>query len=313
MSRDHTRRYARLLVEHGVGLRPDQRLFVRCERVHRELALAIAEAGYDLGACKVELWFTDPLERALFVRRGRPEEIAAYHEQDRSWFHDAVRTRSPLIHLVGEELPRLAAELARTHPEAWTSFVAGAREARRVFYEHGIGRRICPWLIAAAATEGWGREVFPRLRPRAAKQRLAELIFAFTFADRADGAERLADQSRRLRERARRLDELAISEIRVRGGGCDLRIGLSDRARWQPAGSRTVSGQAFRANLPSEEVFTTPDRRRTRGRLAASRPFRTPDGILVKDLVLRFRDGRVAAFDAGEGRPRSWLGGQAAK
>ncbi|MEE8524123.1 MAG: aminopeptidase [Thermoanaerobaculia bacterium] len=98
-------------------------------------------------------------------------------------------------------------------------------------------------------------------------------------------------------------------EIHIHGGGNDLRVGLSGRARWRSCGWQTVGGQSFRANLPSEEVFTTPDRRLTHGRLAASKPFRTPDGELVKDLVVSFRQGRVETFDASEGKQAfaSWL------
>ncbi len=82
MERQNIRRYARLLVEHGVALRPGQRLFIRCETVHRRLALAIAEAAYDLGAAAVDHWWSDPLEKAMLARRGRPEAIAVYHQRD---------------------------------------------------------------------------------------------------------------------------------------------------------------------------------------------------------------------------------------
>ncbi len=302
MSVESLQRYARLLVEQGVDLRPDQRLFVRCERVHRDLALAIAEAAYDLGARHVDVHLGDPLQNALFIRRGRPEDIDAFHDRDRQWFNEVVRTRSPLIQLVGEEYPALAAELARTHPEAWAAFLSGFRDSQRVFLEHGIGRRICPWVIAPAATEGWARIVFPRLAAREAERRLASLIFAFAYADREDGSERLAEQARRLQRRARYLDQLAITEVEIHGGGNALRVRLSERARWRCCDWRTIGGQRFRANLPSEEVFTTPDRRFTDGRLVMSRPFRTPSCELVRDLVLHFRQGRIVEFDASEGR-----------
>lgn len=302
MNREHATRYARILVEHGVGLRPDQQLFVRSERVHRHLVLGIAEAAYDLGARRVDLWFSDPLEKALLVRRGRPEEIEACHERDRGWFNEVVRTRSPLILLVGEEFPQLPDQLARSHPQANAAFLRGARAARRVFLEHGIGRRICPWVLAAAPTARWARRVFPQLRAEQAETRLAELIFTFSCADRDDAAQVLAARVRRLEARARQLDALAITELRIRGGGSDLRVGLSARARWQSGAFETVRGHSFRGNLPSEEVFTTPDRRLTRGRLVASAPFRLADGVVVKNLVLSFRHGRVEAFDAGQGR-----------
>ena len=302
MHREHTRRYARLLVEHAVALRPDQRLFVRCETVHRRLALAIAEAAYDLGAAAVDHSWSEPLEKAMLVRRARPEAIAVYHQRDQSWFNEVVRTRSPVIMLVGEEFPQLAAELARSHPEASALFVDGASDARLAFQQYGIGRRLCPWVLAAAATPGWAQRVFPGKEPEEAEKLLAEWIFTFTGADRRDAGERLAAKARRLAARARWLDELAIRELRLYGGNSDLRIALSPRARWQSTTQQTVWGQSFHPNMPSEEIFTTPDRRLTHGRLAASMPFRVPNGVLVKDLVLRFRRGRVVEFAASAGK-----------
>jgi aminopeptidase len=142
-----------------------------------------------------------------------------------------------------------------------------------------------------------------------AYDRVADVVLEACFADR-DGALGLAvEHRRRLAARQRALDELRIAELHVTGGGNDLRIGLSPQARWIGASQETVSGQRFHCNLPSEESFTTPDRRRTRGRLVASRPFRTAAGLLVEGLKLEFRDGRVVDLDADRGKEgfAEWL------
>ena len=112
-----------------------------------------------------------------------------------------------------------------------------------------------------------------------------------------------------LKARCRQLDRLAITEIHVTGGDNDFRIRLPRGARWIGGSSTTVAGQTLFYNLPTEEVYTTPDRRETAGRITASRPFRWTGGPLVRDLVLRFRDGRVVDFDASSGAEAlaSWL------
>ncbi|MCP4550425.1 MAG: aminopeptidase, partial [bacterium] len=111
-----------------------------------------------------------------------------------------------------------------------------------------------------------------------------------------------AEKNRQVKARCRALNELEITTIEVSGGKTDLRVGLSRHARWEGGSQETIPGQLFYPNIPSEEVFTTPDRRRTQGRLAATMPFRTESGLLVRNLVLQFRDGGVVAFDAKEGR-----------
>ncbi len=302
MNEEHLDRYARLLVEHGAGLRQDQQLYVRGEVAHRDLALRVAEAGYDLGASAVHLRLKDPLEEAQLIRRAREEQLALHHDRNHRFLNDIVRSRSAVISLIGDEHPPLMPELARSHPERHSLFTGAAAVAAEGLRAYGINRGLCPWVVAGAATPGWASQVFPELPEAEATERLASLIFAFTHADRDDASQRAATKDRQLHARRRILNQLEIREIRITGGGSDLTVGFSDLTRWLGGSKETAFGQRFNANVPSEENFTTPDRRLTRGRLAATMPFRTHSGLLVKDLVLTFRDGRVVELEASEGR-----------
>ncbi len=309
MNEEHLDRYARLLVEHGAGLRRDQQLFIRGEVAHRDLALRIAEAAYDVGAGAVHFRLKDPLQQAQLIRRGREEQVALYHDRNQRFVNEIVRSRSAVISLVGDEHPALMPELARSHPERHALFTHAAGVAAEGFRAYGINRGLCPWVVAGTVTSGWAKQVFPELPAAEAEDELAALIFRFTHADRDDAFERAAAKDRRLHARRGRLNELEVREIRITGGGSDLTVGLSAKARWLGGSKETAFGQTFNANMPSEENFTTPDRRLTRGRLVATMPFRTHGGLLVKDLVLEFRDGRVVELDAGEGKEgfRRWI------
>ncbi len=302
MNEKHLDRYARLLVEHGAGLRKDQELYVRGETAHRDLALRVAEAAYDLGAGAVHFRLKDPLEEAQLIRRARDEQLALHHDRNHRFLNDIVRSRSAVISLTGDEHPALMPELARSHPERHALFTNAASVAAEGFRAYGINRGLCPWVVAGVATPGWARLVFPDLPEAEATDRLAALIFQFTYADRDDARQLAAAKDRQLHARRRLLDELEVREVRITGGGSDLTVGLSAQARWLGGSKETAFGQTFNANVPSEENFTTPDRRLTQGRLVATMPFRTHSGLLVKDLVLTFRDGRVVELDAGEGR-----------
>ncbi len=309
MNEEHFDRYARLLVEHGAGLRPGQELYLRGEVAHRDLVLRIADAAYDAGAAAVHFRLKDPLILAQLARRGRREHLALYHDREACWINDLVRTRSAVISLVGDELPRLMPELARSHPERHALLAQGASQAATGLLVHGVNRGVCPWVVAGAVTPEWARLVFPDLSAEAAEERLWEIVFELTYADRDDAEVLAAAKDRRLHTRRRLLDELEIREVRVTGGGTDLTVGFSERARWLGGSKDTADGQTFNANVPSEENFTTPDRRLTDGRLVATMPFRTKSGLLVDGLVLTFRHGRVVDFEATEGEEgfRRWI------
>ena len=192
-------------------------------------------------------------------------------------------------------------ELATSHPRQHAAYTRSTQAVPRIFHAHGINRALCPWVVAGAVTPGWAQQVFSDLGPEEAVDRLSELIFSFTHADREDALERAAETDRRLHARRRVLDRLSIREVHVVGGGSDFRVGFSEKSRWLGGSKATASGQSFNANVPSEENFTTPDRRRTRGRFRATMPFRLRTGVLVKDLVMDFDEGRVVHFAASEG------------
>ncbi len=309
MNEEHLQRYAELLVEHGAGLRKDQTLFIHADVAHRDLALRVAEAAYDRDCGSVRFWFKDPLLHAQLIRRARLEQIELSRSAEQKWFDDIVRTRSAFIALRGEEFPSLQQELARSHPDQHAIFTRASNDVVRNFHLHGVNRGLCPWVVAGAVTPAWAQLVFSDLDEGEAVDRLAELIFAFTFADQEDALERSAARDRMLHARRRQLDGLAIREIHVTGGGTDLRVGLSERARWLGGSKETVFGQTYNANVPSLENFTTPDRRRTQGRFCATMPFRLKNGTLVKDLVMTFDEGRVMDVEASEGQEgfRRWI------
>lgn len=294
-------RYARLLVEVGVGLQVDQPLFIWTEAAHRELALQVAEAGYRVGAATVSIFTTDPHVDALLIRHGRLEQIEIAHGEEQRWLNQIVGSRGALISLRGEEDPRLLPALADELPERHAIYMRSSSLKGRALNLHGINRSLCPWVVAGAATPGWAQQVFPALEGPAALDELWRTIFALTGADREDMFAFQAAKDRRLLARRALLDALKIRELHITGAGNDLYVGLSDQARWLGGSKTTVAGQRYQANIPTEENFTTPDRRLTRGRLAATMPFRTKAGLLVKDLVLDFEDGKVVDFAASEG------------
>jgi aminopeptidase len=54
------------------------------------------------------------------------------------------------------------------------------------------------------------------------------------------------------------------------------------------------------SNLPSEEIFTTPDPRRTSGQVTATRPLVLADGTIIRGIRVRFEGGVAVEIDADE-------------
>jgi aminopeptidase len=100
---------------------------------------------------------------------------------------------------------------------------------------------------------------------------------------------------------ARRLTERRFDALHYEGPGTDLKVGLLPGATWQAAAFETAEGLPHMPNLPTEEVFTTPDPDRTEGRVRSTTPLVLSDGTVVRDLVVVFEGGRATSIEAATG------------
>jgi aminopeptidase len=131
-------------------------------------------------------------------------------------------------------------------------------------------------------------------------ERLWDLVARATRLDEDDPVQAWETHLQLLAERARALNAARFDAVRFSGPGTDLLVGLTERSRWLTGGDVTGSGVAFIANLPTEEVFTTPDARRTEGTLRCTRPVAL-DGNVVEGVELTFAGGRLSAVRARTG------------
>jgi aminopeptidase len=152
------------------------------------------------------------------------------------------------------------------------------------------------WTILACPTEGWAAELFGE--PDV--ERLWTEIEAVTRLDGPDPVEAWRAHLTTLRERAENLDEHAFDALHFRGPGTDLRVGLLPSARWDSGASTTNWGQSHVSNVPTEEVFTTPDRLRTEGVVRTTMPLHW-FGSVASEISLRFEGGGVVEATAATG------------
>jgi aminopeptidase len=152
------------------------------------------------------------------------------------------------------------------------------------------------WCGVGAPTEGWARQVFGE--PDV--ERLWEKVAFCMRLDEPDPTAAWREHLDRLATRTAQLNELQADALHYRGPGTDLKVGLLPNVRWGAGASETASGITYVANMPTEEVFTTPDARRTEGTLRATLPFPL-QGHIVRGLELTFEQGRAVRVEAESG------------
>jgi aminopeptidase len=291
-------RYADLIVSHGVNVQPGQLVQLTAEAAVRDFAALVVDAAYRRGAGYVHLELLEPRAARSRFLHASEESLDKLPDFLRAKSDELVESRAATIRLVGSEDPDILADLPPSRVNR--ARVAVFRAAKR-FYDDGINRNRVHWTVAAAATPGWGRKVFPDLAPRAAETRLWEEILRLVRADREDCLAAWREHDDALHRRASALTSMGISELRFLGPGTDLAVGLSERAVFRGGTEVGPYGARFEPNLPTEEIFTTPDWRRTRGTARVTRPL-IINGKLIEGLTLEFAAGKITRYDATSGR-----------
>ena len=282
------RRYARLVVRVGANVQPGQTLSVNARLEHAELARAIAREGYAAGASYVDVLYSDQHIRRSHITGGPDDALGWSPPWLVQRLDDLAEERGALIAITGDAEPDILADLDGERV---------ARARMRELAEAGlrISDGACNWAVIAGPNAGWADTVFgePDL------DRLWAAVATAVRLDEPDPVEAWREHIAQLGARAAELNARRFDAIAYRGPGTSLRVGLHAVGRWQSALERS-NGIEHVANMPTEEVFTTPDARRVDGVVRATLPLHI-DGTIVRDLEVRFEGGRVAGVHASSG------------
>ena len=163
-----------------------------------------------------------------------------------------------------------------------------------------VNRRTTNWCVAPAPTRGWAKLVHPDLDVEEAYERLWTSIAHVCRLDEDDPEAGWRERARTIEGAAARLTERRFDAIRLHGPGTDLTIGLFGSSSWHGADFETIDGLRHFPNIPSEEVFTTPDPGRADGFVTATRPLEVY-GAIMDGIRVEFAGGRAVRIDAERG------------
>jgi aminopeptidase len=291
---DDVERLADLIVGFGANVQPGQIVAVGCEPGKEYLVRAIAASAYKRGARFVDVSWFDP-----WVKRERiahaPEDSLDFVP---AWYGERVLSlgdaRAARIALSGPVAPGLLAELDPVR--AGRDRLPAVKESGQV-----VNERTTNWSIGPCPTPAWAAIVHPDLEPDAALDKLWEQIVHVCRLDEADPIAAWNERRDVLVTAARALTERGFDALHYEGPGTDLTVGLLPGAKWQAASFETIDGLPHMPNLPTEEVFTTPDPARTHGHVRSTTPLVLNDGTVVRGLEVAFEDGRISSLEAETG------------
>jgi aminopeptidase len=280
--------YADLAVRVGANVQVGQTVFLTTQIEHAPLARALTRAAYRAGARYVDVRYRDDHVRHAMIELG-PDEALTHSPE---WMKQLYRAMEGGAQLwtTGEPEPELMNDLDGERVGR-----ARMKEVVEIIREQMVQRSL-NWSGVAYPSEGWATQIYGE--PDV--ERLWEAVAFCTRLDEADPVQAWRDHMARLEGRGKVLTELQLDAVHYTGPGTDLTVGLNPNARWMSALFRTRDGIEYVPNMPTEEVFTTPDCRRAEGTIRSSRPL-VLDGDIIEGLRLTVKDGKIVDVQADKG------------
>jgi len=285
-------RYADLIVSVGANVQPDQVLSVEALPEAQPLVAEIARAAYDRGARFVDVLYIDPQVKRIRNERAREETLGwvpPWLGRRILELGDLDAARIVLVPLVPPGL------LDGVDPaRAGLDRLPTLKETFKVIDDRSVAWTLSPYPNAA-----WATTVYPELSPADAVERLWADVVHVCRLDEPDPAAAWTARIDEIWQVASRLDALDLDALHFEGPGTDLTVGLLPSSRFAKEGgaSHTRRGVRHVPNLPTEEVYTTPDPERVDGVVSATKPLDV-QGSLVTGLRIRFEGGRAVEIDA---------------
>jgi len=293
MDESRLKKYAELLVRAGGNVQKDQFVVISCSVDAAYFGRLVEVAAYDAGASEVRIdWVDDASVRIRYLRAADevfdeyPQwRVDKLKEQDeKGAVYLRIESSDPdLLKGVSPDKLRRATKVYRT----------ATREHDALTMSNALR-----WSICAVPSAAWASKVFPEMRPEIA----VDCLWTYLLKGaRADGEDPIADWETHKLNFTKRVDYLNkhnFSALRITTGlGTDVTIGLVKKHIWVGGGDMGKDGIPFFPNIPTEEIYTMPDRNRADGRVVASMPF-SYQGSLIEGLEITFKDGKVESFRA---------------
>ena len=287
--------YANLILS-AVNFQQDQSLLIKAEPGHWYFISVLATEAYRRGAKYVHVRADHADLYRARVESSKPEHLGVVPAFRHPVNQTMLEEGWAIVSIKSPDDPDALEGLDSTRHGIVQKALADADYP----FRRAVQADLLRWVVVAVPTPAWAAKVLMTEPSEAAAQELWRRLKPVLRLDTDDPTGAWQEQRRVLEQRRQALDALNLDSVHFEGPGTDLTVGLSSLSQWEGGGSKAADNLDFMPNIPTEEVFTTPDYRRTEGTVKLTRPVQVL-GSIVTDGWLRFESGKVVDFGASTG------------
>lgn len=292
------KKYCELIIKAGVNLYEDQCLSIGCGLGNSEFALRLARTAYENGAKYVDITYQSNLLTKYRIEKTMnllnfdfvPNYPVSrgFEQISNDWAYIRIDNLEDMDSLSGVDSEKLS--------------IITKRERENVkIVSNSISSSKIAWCIAAIPGPVWAEKIFGNSLNGECESKLWEKLIPVLKLDKTDPVKEWMTFAEKLQERSRILTGMKIDKLLFTGEGTNLEIGLNVNSVWRGGYVKASNGRNFIPNIPTEEVFTTPDFKRTNGKVKVTKPVKVMENILY-GIWFEFKDGKVVDFGSDSGK-----------
>ena len=286
--------YARIAVRMGANLQEGDTMLLRAPVDCAEFARMIVKEAYDAGAKEVIMgWRDDTISRLNYLHAA-DEVFDSFHEWEKVQYDTLSKGKFVLLTIDVEDPEALKG----VDPERIRRSVKARMTALKDYSDKLMASEFS-WSIVAVPILSWAKKMFPDLSDDAAMDALWEAIYETMRIDGSgDAVEKWKLHTARLQEKCDKLNALDLKQLHYKTElGTDFTVDLPEGAIWCGGADKNKQGIDFIANMPTEEVFTAPQRDSGNGVIAASKPL-CLNGTMVEGIRFTVENGKIVKVEA---------------
>ncbi|MEO8666495.1 MAG: aminopeptidase [Ignavibacteria bacterium] len=298
MNEEYLKKYCELIIKVGVNLYEGQCLLINCGTGNADFAMELARTAYKEGAKYVEINFqSNKLSRARVDNTSAKDDLTFFPNYLIGRNFEFISNDWAIVRI--DNLEEMDA-LSGVDPEKYAAMSRREMENNRPMMQAYTSSKIC-WSIAAIPGPNWAAKVMKTTASEKALKEFTEKWIKVVRLDKKDPVAEWKSIGKKLIQRGDLLDKMNLDKLIFKGEGTDLEVGLNSNTIWKAGLTKAQNGREFLANLPTEEVFTTPDYKRTNGKVRVTKPVKVMENQL-NGIWFEFKDGNVIDFGADNGK-----------
>lgn len=288
---DLKRKYARFLVQGCLHLKEGDKLFIIGYNLIEDFIKLVKEEAQKLGVTDVKTLINDPFKQKELYLSKSYEEIISNPIMDRTMYNTMAREGYAFLSL-SSTLPGFYEDVDAELLSKVSHYQLKSISEYKEYQLKGLIK----WNISAVPNKIWAKDLFGSKD----EDKLWDLIFDICLIREDDPVLAWNKKLSKLKKRAEYLNGLKIDHLVYHNSlGTNVSIGLPKGYLFCSADEGTGKGNIV--NMPTEEVFTSPDRLRVNGRVYSSKVLLHNSNI-IEDFWLEFRDGKIVDYDAKKGK-----------